>query len=97
MRTARISIGVLGVIVAVLSVRIAAAQIDPRLPEGPNRDVVARTCGACHDLSNLYSTVGRNRERWNETLDDMVRFGMKVTPQDRALILDYLATYLPRQ
>src|SRR5262252_2398727 len=44
-----------------LSMRPTAAQIDPRLPEGPNRDLVARKCSACHDLSNLYSTVGRSR------------------------------------
>lgn len=86
MKAARLSIGVVGIIVTVLSVRPTAAQIDPRLPEGPNRDLVARTCRGCHDLSNLYSTVGRSREAWNRTIDDMVRFGLNVTSQDRALI-----------
>ena len=79
-----------------LSVGTTAAQIDPRLPEGPNRELVARTCRTCHDLSNLYGTAGRTRERWNRTIDDMILVGLQITPQDRELILNYLATYLPR-
>ena len=86
-----------GIVAAALSVATAAAQDDARLPQGPNRELVVRTCGSCHDLSNLYSTVGRTRERWNLTIEDMTRFGMRITQQERALILDYLATYLPRQ
>ena len=75
----------------------AIAQEDDieRLPAGPNRDMVARKCGPCHPLSNLTSTAGRNRERWNEKINDMVLFGLKITPEERALVLDYLATYLP--
>jgi hypothetical protein len=46
-------------------------------------------------LSNLTSTAGRNRERWNEKINDMVLFGLKITPEERTLVLDYLATYLP--
>jgi hypothetical protein len=92
-----ISVGIVGVVVAVLSVSTAAAQDDARLPQGPNRELVVRTCGSCHDLSNLFSTVGRTRERWNLTIEDMTRFGMRITRQERGLILDYLATYLPRQ
>ncbi len=47
MRTARLMIGVVGATLVVLGVR-ATAQLT--LPDGPNRDLVARTCGACHDL-----------------------------------------------
>jgi hypothetical protein len=79
-----------------LSARPTAAQIDPRLPEGPNRDLVARKCSTCHDLSNLYSTIGRTRVGWSDKIDDMVAYGLGITAEERALILDYLATYLPR-
>ena len=97
MKPARLLIAVVGVILVVMSVHPATTQIDPRLPEGPNRDLVVRLCATCHDISNLFSTVGRSRVGWNEKIDDMVFYGLKITPEERALILDYLATYLPRQ
>jgi hypothetical protein len=82
-----------GVVAVVLSIQMAAAQeIDPRMPEGPNREFVSKVCSECHALSNLYSTVGRNREGWTRVLEDMVRYGLKVTPEERTRILDYLAT-----
>ena len=84
-------------IAGILSTQMAAAQPDdPRMPEGPNRTLVIRTCIGCHPLDFLYSTVGRSRDSWNRTLDDMVNYGMNVTPQERAQILDYLASSLGR-
>ena len=81
----------IGVIAVVSSVQMAAAQqIDPRMPEGPNREFVAKVCSECHALSNLYSTVGRTREGWTRVLEDMARYGLKVTPEERERILDYL-------
>jgi hypothetical protein len=82
-----------GVVVVVSSIQMAPAQqIDPRMPEGPNREFVAKVCSECHALSNLYSTVGRNREGWTRVLEDMTRYGLKVTPEERTRILDYLST-----
>lgn len=92
MKAARLLIGVIAVM---MSVKVAAAQqIDPRLPEGPNRELVARTCTGCHAISNLFSTMGRTREGWNRVLEDMTRFGLNMTAQERALILEYLASHL---
>ena len=80
------------VIAVVSSVQMAAAQqIDPRMPEGPNREFVSKVCSECHALSNLYSTVGRTREGWTRVLEDMKRYGLKVTPEERTRILDYLS------
>jgi hypothetical protein len=89
MKAARLFIGVVAV---VSSIQMAAAQeIDPRMPEGPNREFVSKVCSECHALSNLYSTVGRTREGWNRVLEDMVRYGLKATPEERTRILDYLS------
>jgi hypothetical protein len=38
---------------------------------------------------------GRSEERWGLTVDEMVGYGLRLSPSDRALILRYLATYLP--
>jgi len=83
-------------VIVILSTQIAAAQTrdDPRMPAGPNRELAIRTCIGCHPLNFLYSTVGRTREGWNRVLDDMTLYGMKVTAEERALVLEYLATSL---
>ena len=91
MKTARVLIGV---IAGILTTQMAAAQDDPRMPPGPNRELVIKACIGCHPLDFLYSTVGRTREGWSRTLDDMTNYGMNVTAQERALILDYLASSL---
>ena len=92
MRTSRLLIGVVGVTLVALGVR-ATAEV--RIPDGPNRELVARACGACHDLSMVVGAGGRSREGWNGTIDDMISYGMDITPGDRRLVLEYLATYLP--
>jgi hypothetical protein len=94
MNPVRLLFGVVALVFVVLSVRTTTAQIDPRMPEGPNRDLVYRRCTTCHDIGNLVSTVGRTRAGWSEKIDDMVFYGLKIMPEERALILDYLATYL---
>src|SRR5262245_11760695 len=95
MKTARLLIGV---IAGLLSTQMVAAQTrdDPRMPPGPNRELVIKACIGCHPLDFLYSTVGRTRDGWNRTLDDMTNYGMNVTPQERAQLLEYLVTSLAR-
>ncbi|GGN05220.1 cytochrome c552 [Thermus composti] len=63
------------------------------LPEGPGKDLVLAKCQACHDLG-LVARERLSRERWDAVLQEMVLQGLKVTPEERAAILDYLATYL---
>lgn len=88
----------LGMVLAVAGAAVyafgaMAAQLR-ELPPGPNRDVVARQCQACHDLDNVLEGAGASREAWDGAIEQMVGYGMSVTPEQRAMILDYLATYL---
>ena len=64
------------------------------LPDGPNRDVVSRRCQECHDLSMVTAAAGLSRDGWNATIDEMVSYRFRVTPDERAQLLEYLSTYL---
>jgi hypothetical protein len=65
-----------------------------KLPDGPNRELVEAVCGSCHDIE-MVAINGRSEERWGLTMDEMAGYGMRISPGDRALILKYLATYVP--
>jgi cytochrome c5 len=64
------------------------------LPSGPNRDLVSRMCAACHDLDMVLGAAGANREAWDGAIDQMTEYGLKITADERAKILEYLATVL---
>jgi hypothetical protein len=91
MSRAKLSFGVLGATVLMLGTAAAQGVV---LPAGPNREVVSRECQACHDLDMVVGSTGLTREGWNGILDEMTSYGLHVTPQERAQILEYLSTYL---
>jgi hypothetical protein len=93
MNSAKLSFGVLGATVLMLGAAVAQGI---ELPPGPDREVVSRECQACHDLAMVVSMTGLTREGWNNILDEMTSYGLHVTPQERAKILDYLSNYLGR-
>jgi hypothetical protein len=64
------------------------------LPTGPNKDIVARACGSCHDLDMVYEAAGQTREGWNGTIEEMTGYGLKVSASERAQILEYLTSFL---
>jgi hypothetical protein len=90
MRTARLLIAIIGVTLVALGLRAIAQDT---LPDGPNRDLVSRKCSTCHDLG-LVTGAARSREGWNGTIEDMISYGMNITPAERAMVLEYLATSL---
>ena len=65
------------------------------LPAGPGQEETYYACSACHSI-RLVTQQRLPRRRWDHLLDWMVeKQGMVELPAaDRALILDYLATYL---
>jgi cytochrome c5 len=90
MSGARLSFGVVAATFVILGAAVARAD---ELPPGPNREVVARECQACHD-ANYFESTNRSRESWDGLIDEMISYGMRTTPEERAKILDYLATAL---
>lgn len=79
---------------ALLLAAPAAAAGKIELPDGPNRDLVYGTCQACHDLQYLKESAGIPRASWDDLLDSMRQYGLRIPPERRAKILDYLGTYL---
>jgi mono/diheme cytochrome c family protein len=72
----------------------AYAASGQELPPGPNRRLVYGNCRTCHDLQYLIESAGVPRSTWNDLLDSMKQYGLRIAPEDRAKILDYLSTYL---
>lgn len=75
-------------------VALATAYAAIELPPGPNRELVYGQCRTCHDLQYLEESAGIPRDAWNDLLDSMKQYGLRLAPDQRAKILDYLATYL---
>jgi len=64
------------------------------LPEGPNRALVYGQCRTCHDLQYLRDSAGITRDDWDQVLISMRQYGLRIPPEQRDKILDYLDTYL---
>jgi hypothetical protein len=83
----------LGVGPSVLSVAAVNAQ-RLELPAGPDRDLVSRACQTCHDLSMVLAAKGLTRDGWDAAIEEMISYGMKVEPDERTRMLDYLSSRL---
>jgi mono/diheme cytochrome c family protein len=64
------------------------------LPQGPGRDLIDGHCQTCHDLQSVVDSAGIRRGAWDAVLANMDDFGLRISDDQRAQILDYLATYL---
>ncbi len=64
------------------------------LPPGPGRDLIYGHCQTCHDLQSVQDSAGIRRGAWDAVLDNMKGFGLRISDDQRAKILDYLGTYL---
>jgi mono/diheme cytochrome c family protein len=71
---------------------IAAERFN--LPQGTGRDLVYGHCQTCHDLQSVVDSAGIRRGAWDAVLDNMYGFGLRISDDQRAEILDYLAGYL---
>lgn len=83
-------------VVAAAAFPVAGAGAANRfnLPQGPGRDLVYGHCQTCHDLQSVEDSAGIRRGAWDAVLDNMKGFGLRISDEQRAQILDYLGTYL---
>jgi len=63
------------------------------LPEGPGRELVLQKCQTCHEIG-FVTRERQTRERWDSLITEMQGYGLRLTPEERTIILDYLATRL---
>jgi hypothetical protein len=42
----------------------------------------------------VVAAAGASRQAWNDTIDEMIRYGARIDPEDRPKILDYLSSFL---
>jgi hypothetical protein len=91
MPTSRLLIGVVGIVFVAFCGHLNAQAT---LPDGPNRELVARACGSCHDLEMVVIN-GRSQANWSGTIDEMAGYGLRLSAAERAFVLEYLTTYLP--
>ncbi len=82
------------VLALVLSPGMGSAAERFKLPEGPGRDLVYGHCQTCHDLQSVLDSAGIRRGAWDAVLDNMKDFGLRISADQRATILDYLGTHL---
>jgi hypothetical protein len=87
-------------VLAVLLGGPAVAEEDPfaDFPEGPNREIVAPFCSACHS-GRIVARQRMSRERWDEALTWMTeRHAMPpLEGEYREMFLDYLAAAFGEQ
>ena len=77
-----------------IGVWLAAALVAPAVfaqpqPPAGSREAFREVCGACHSVETVTSQR-RTRAQWQENINSMIARGAKATPEEFALILDYL-------
>jgi competence ComEA-like helix-hairpin-helix protein len=69
---------------------MAAADDDAKLlPDGPGKELIARTCLECHDSAS-FRKKRQDKDAWSDTVGQMVDQGAQATTQEQTAIIDYL-------
>ncbi len=71
---------------------VDAATTAPPAPAPAEVDVealIAEKVAGNHPLDRIYNAQ-KTREEWNTTLDRMIKYGAKINPEEKELIINYL-------
>jgi hypothetical protein len=64
------------------------------LPEGDGKLLLLAACTRCHDLKGLPAYRGYwDNTRWRSMIETMVKNGAPLSPQQTAVLADYLAQH----
>ncbi|MEW6571824.1 MAG: hypothetical protein AB1390_11770 [Nitrospirota bacterium] len=54
------------------------------------QDIIKKRCGGCHMVSIIYR-MKKSHPEWERTVDRMVRYGVRMTQDERESIISYLS------
>lgn len=94
MKRAWISIACLPLFLAWAGASLAAEAVSTPFPPLPGSDLTAQTCTRCHG-AEVITKRGRTPEEWRRMVELMIRFGAKVSDDDKPVIIDYLSQAFP--
>ena len=64
------------------------------LPDGSGKAETLKLCRQCHELQRSIAPR-QDRAGWSTTMAKMTALGMKATPQEASLVLDFLVKHYP--
>jgi DNA uptake protein ComE-like DNA-binding protein len=80
-----------GCLAGLLALHFAGAMFAQELPPGKAKPLVQRACTTCHELI-IGSKQKMDRERWTVLVEDMVERGARLSEEETAEVVEYLAT-----
>ena len=69
----------------------ATAQVQHHPVSHPGSRTFERACRVCHD-DDLSAQQRLTREGWGREVDKMIRWGARVTPDERGPLVEFLAS-----
>ena len=69
-----------------------AVTVAPPAPAPAEMDVealIAEKVAGNHDLDRIFNAQ-KTREEWSTTLDRMIRYGAKISPEEKEIIINYM-------
>jgi mono/diheme cytochrome c family protein len=64
------------------------------LPPGPALDLINERCSTCHTVG-MISSKHKTADAWAATVQQMADRGAEISPEEMAVIVEYLAKNLP--
>jgi YVTN family beta-propeller protein len=70
--------------------RPLAARWVAQLPDGKPKGIITAKCQLCHNLQRVVVSH-RSKDEWKDLVDTMIQRGSPVSPDEAAIIVDYLS------
>ena len=80
-------------VLSLLGVLLASHMVSSQaLPPGPGAELLKARCLICHE-SDIITSQKLSAAGWTNSVNKMVRWGAQVTPEERDVLVPYLAAH----